>query len=91
MGSRFGRQRALAWRAGAFALALSAIAPAPAHADLWCWLFGSGCDDGRATSSQETLPGTAAPEVDPGTLAGAVALAAGGAALLTDRVRRRRR
>jgi hypothetical protein len=82
----------LACRAAAVFVALTAFAPTPAHADLWCWLFNSGCGGGDgATSSQQTLPDRAAPEIDPGTFSGAIALAAGGAAMLSDRVRRRRR
>jgi hypothetical protein len=91
MGSDLGTRGRLAVRAGALAVTLSVLAPASAHADLWCWLFNSGCDGSRSTSSQATSSGTGAPEIDPGALAGAIALAAGGVAMLNDRVRRRRR
>ena len=92
MKSPFRTRSMLVGRAAAVVIALTVFAPPPAHADLWCWLFNSGCGGSdSATSSQQTLPDRAAPEVDPGTLAGAIALAAGGAAMLSDRVRRRRR
>ena len=67
----------------------SVIAPQPANAGLWCWLFG-GCGDGRGVTHESAAPEQAAPEIDPGALASAIALAAGGAAMLSDRVRRRR-
>ena len=78
----------LASRAAALAVVLSAVAPASAHADMWCWLFGS-CG-GSSHASQQTSPNRSTPEIDPGALASAIALAVGGAALLSDRVRRRR-
>jgi hypothetical protein len=70
---------------------LSASSPATAHADMWCWLFGSGCGGGgHDTATSQSAPQRATPEIDPNALASAIALAAGGAALLGDRVRRRR-
>ena len=71
------------------ALAVSMTAPAPAHADLWCWLFNSGCGGGGSTTRQ-TAEHAAAPEIDPNALVNALAMLAGGAAILGDRVRRRR-
>jgi hypothetical protein len=68
-------------------LMLSTIAPRTAEASLWCWLFGSDCDGG---GTQRTTSQRAIPEIDFGTLPSAIALAAGGAAMLSDRVRRRR-
>jgi len=78
----------LAGRAAAFVVVLSGLAPTSAHADVWCWLFG-GCG-GSGNAAQQTSPNRSTPEIDPGALANAIALAIGGAALLTDRVRRRR-
>ncbi len=79
---------AFALRAAALMVVLSGVAPTPAHADVWCWLFG-GCGSG-GNASQQTSPNRSTPEIDPGALGSAIALALGGAALLTDRVRRRR-
>ena len=71
---------------------LAVVSPRPAVAgDLWCWLFNSGCGGRGSSAEQETLPDRSTPEIDPGLVAGAIALAAGGAAMLSDRVRRRRR
>lgn len=78
----------LALQAAALAVVLSGVAPTPAHADVWCWLFG-GCG-GSSNASHQTSTNRNTPEIDPGALANAIALAVGGAALLSDRVRRRR-
>ena len=86
MRGRLHRRAMRIGRAAVIAAMLSAIAPAPAHADVWCWLFGTGCGGGSATSESEQ---TAAPEVDPNTIANAIALLGGGAAILADRFRRR--
>jgi len=67
------------------AMMFSATAPPNAEASIWCWLFGSGCGGSREASSQQGVP-----EIDPGALVSAIALAAGGVAMLSDRVRRRR-
>ena len=67
---------------------LSAMSPSIAEAGFWCWLVGCGDDSGTAT--RQTSPQVGAPEIDSGALANAIALAAGGAALLGGRVRRRR-
>ncbi len=88
MGLGFRMRMTLALRALALMATLSAVAPTPAHADIWCWLFG-GCGHG-SSAAQQTTPDRSTPEIDPGTLLNALALAAGGAALLSDRVRRRR-
>jgi hypothetical protein len=82
---------ALAWtRLVLFASALAVLTPAPAQAeDIWCRLFGAGCGGGGGSASQSTTQRDV-PEIDPGTLASGIALAAGGAAILRDRVRRRR-
>ncbi len=71
------------------AVMLSVTTATNAEAGFWCWIFGSGC--GRGGTTQQTSPTRGAPELDPQMLAGVVALAAGGAALIGDRVRRRRR
>ena len=91
MGSDF-RTRALnSFRVVTVALLLSASSPANAEANVWCWLFGSGCGGGAdGTTTSQGSPERATPEIDPNALANAIALAAGGAALLGDRVRRRR-
>ena len=81
------RARALSG-AAAVAVMVTIVAPAPAHADFWCWLFKSGCDGGPTT--QQSSDRAAAPEIDPQALAGTLAMLAGGAAILADRVRRRR-
>jgi hypothetical protein len=70
------------------AMMFSMIAPQPADAGFWCWLFDN-CDTGSATH-ESGAPQQAAPEIDPGALASAIALATGGAAMLSGRVRRRR-
>jgi len=73
------------------AAALFAARPSVAEAGFWCWLLGDcGGGAGGSTTTQQRAPERAAPEVDPRTLASAIALAAGGAALLRDRLRRRR-
>lgn len=72
------------------AVVLAVLTPTPAHADFWCWLFGSGCGKGGA-SEQQASPQRGAPEIDPGALGNAIALAAGGAVLVGNRLRRRRR
>jgi hypothetical protein len=70
---------------------LLASVPARAEADVWCWLFNSGCGGGGGNgTTTQSAPERATPEIDPNALACAIALAAGGAALLGDRVRRRR-
>ena len=91
MGSGF-RKRALnGFRVVTAAVLLSASSPANAEANMWCWLFGSGCGGGGGgTTTSEGSPNRATPEIDPNALANAIVLAAGGAALLGDRVRRRR-
>jgi len=89
MSGRFQRRIGLAMRAAVVTVVLSALAPAPAHADLWCWLFNSGCEGGGGTKTTSASD-TAAPEIDPAAFANALALLAGGAAVLTDRLRRRR-
>jgi hypothetical protein len=90
MEKRFGRQVVLALRVALLTALLSAATPARAEADLWCWLFNSGCGGSSSTSSARDVPSREAPEIDPNALAGAFALAAGGAAMLGDRLRRRR-
>ena len=82
------RRAKLVGRAAFLALAVSMMAPAPAHADFWCWLFKTGCGGGGPTTNQ-TSERTAAPEIDPQALAGTLALLAGGASILADRIRRR--
>ncbi len=77
-------------RIGIVAVLVSATTPSRADASLWCWLFGSDCGGGSTATEQQGSPGRATPEIDPNALASAVALAAGGAAVLRDRVRRRR-
>lgn len=68
---------------------LVALTAGPAQADdFWCRVFGVGCGGSGATSASNTQRD--APEIDPGAVASALALAAGGAAILRDRVRRRR-
>ena len=91
MGTGFRTRTRRGLRVVAAAVLLFASTPARAEADVWCWLFGSGCggSSGGAATSQ-SAPERATPEIDPNTLASAIALAAGGAALLGDRVRRRR-
>ena len=74
-------------RAAFVALCVSLMAPAPAHADFWCWLFNSGCGGGPTT--HQTSERAAAPEIDPNALADTLALLAGGASILADRLRRR--
>jgi hypothetical protein len=69
---------------------LSALSPSTAEAGLWCWLFGDCGGGGSTTAGSQSSPENSAPEIDPGALAGAIALAAGGAALFGGRVRRRR-
>ena len=72
------------------ALSLSMLTPAAAHAeDIWCRVLSIGCSGGGGTTSESNTERDA-PEIDPGTVASAIALAAGGAAILRDRVRRRR-
>ncbi|MCC6766029.1 MAG: hypothetical protein IT293_15335 [Deltaproteobacteria bacterium] len=91
MDDRTHRRARLAVRAALFAIAATALSPVPARADFWCWLLGDCGNGGRdATSAREAAPEQGAPEIDPGTLAGALAVATGGAAMLGDRVRRRR-
>jgi len=70
---------------------LGVLSPTPARADVWCWLFGSGCDGRSASRDTSSQRDGGAPEIDPGTLGSALALAGGGAAILADRLRRRRR
>ncbi len=78
-------------QAASLAVMLSALSPSAAEAGFWCWLVGN-CGDGRSSSSttRQSAPEHGAPEIDPGALASAIALALGGAALIGDRVRRRR-
>lgn len=64
------------------------LLPLPAHADIWCEIFNVGCGGGGSTTQSSTERD--APEIDSGALAHALALAVGGAAILRDRVRRRR-
>lgn len=90
MGRLIRTRLSLALGAATLMILCSVVAPASAHADWWCWLFGDGCGGSHGDASQQTLPDRSAPEFDPGVLAGAIALAAGGAAMLSDRVRRRR-
>lgn len=85
MRGRVHRRTSMVGRAAVAAVMLSAVVPAPAHADVWCWLFGSGCGSTARQASSER----AAPEVDPRAVADVAALLAGGAAILTDRLRRR--
>jgi hypothetical protein len=76
-------------RAFLVAGSLAVLTPGPAHADdLWCRIFGVGCGGSGSTTASSTERD--APEIDPGALASAIALAAGGAAILRGRVRRRR-
>jgi hypothetical protein len=89
MRGRAQRRARLVGRAALVALSVSLMAPAPAHADFWCWLFNSGCNGG-GPATQQTSERAAAPEIDPNALVNALALVAGGAAILADRVRRRR-
>lgn len=79
-------------RAIVVAALLCAARPSVAEASFWCWLLGDcgGHGTGTSTTSERDAPVRATPEIDPGTLASAIALAAGGAAMLGDRVRRRR-
>lgn len=88
MGRRLGDAALVGTRVLVAAAALSVLAPVPAHADLWCDIFNVGCGGGGSTTQSNTERD--APEIDPGALASALALAAGGAAILRDRVRRRR-
>jgi hypothetical protein len=88
MGSGLQRRASLTLRAAFMAVIISALSPTAAHADFWCWLVGN-CGGGGGTT-HESSPQREAPEIDPGALASAIALAAGGAVLLGDRVRRRR-
>jgi len=88
MRRRLHRRARLVGRAAVLVVMLSAIVPAPAHADVWCWLFGSGCGGGSTAGAGQASE-RAAPEVDPNALANALALLAGGAAIFTDRLRRR--
>lgn len=71
------------------AVMLGVLSPTPARADFWCWLFGSGC--GGGTANEQVASPQGAPEVDPGTLASALALVAGGTVVLGSALRRRRR
>jgi hypothetical protein len=89
MGRRFCARTRMGFRLLVLAVGMSFVSPANAQADMWCWLFGSGCGGGSA-HNQQNSPGRAAPEIDPNALASAIALAAGGAAVLRDRLRRRR-
>jgi hypothetical protein len=88
MGRRIGGRALVGTRLLFAAVALSALAPIPAHADVWCDIFNVGCGGGGSTTQSNTQRD--APEIDPGALANAIALAAGGAAILRDRARRRR-
>jgi hypothetical protein len=90
MGTGFRTRTSRGFRVVFAAVVLLASAPMRAEADVWCWLFGSGCGAGRGTTTTSGSPDRAAPEIDPNALACAIALAAGGAAVLGDRVRRRR-
>jgi len=90
MGSGFRKRARNGLRIVTAAILLCASSPANAQADMWCWLFGSGCGGGHGTTTNQGSTQRATPEIDPNTLANAIALAAGGAALLGDRVRRRR-
>jgi hypothetical protein len=85
---RLGKRVVPAIRIALLISLLSMATPARAEADVWCWLFGSGCG-GNGPATQES-PNRGAPEIDPNALAGAFALAAGGVAMLGDRLRRRR-
>ena len=70
------------------AMAFALLTPKAAQAaDIWCRWFGAGCSDG-GSASQNSARET--PEIDPNALGSAIALAAGGAAIFRDRVRRRR-
>jgi len=89
MGRRLRIRALVGSRALLAALSLTVLAPMPAHADdIWCRIFNVGCGGGGTTTQSNTERD--APEIDPGALANAIALAAGGAAILRDRVRRRR-
>ena len=88
MKGRWDRRATLFGRAAVAAVMLSTIAPAPASADVWCWLFGTGCGGGSSTS-QSSQRTSAAPEVDPSAIPSVLALLAGGAAVVSDRLRRR--
>lgn len=90
MGRGFCTRKGGTLRAAVLALTLVAMRPSVAEAGFWCWLLGDCGGGGGSGTSQQRAPESAAPEVDPGTLATAIALAAGGAAVLGDRVRRRR-
>lgn len=71
------------------AVASLLMLPLPAHAgDIWCAIFNVGCGGGGSTAQSTTERD--APEIDASALANAIALAAGGAAILRDRARRRR-
>lgn len=88
MESRFGKHVVPVLRVALLTSLLAVTTPARAEADFWCWLFGSGCSgNGNGTTERANRE---APEIDPNALAGAFALAAGGAAMLGDRLRRRR-
>src|SRR5205823_4724190 len=87
MRGRWNRRAALFGRAAVAAVILSTIAPAPASADVWCWLFGTGCGGGSTTNQPAERTSTA-PEVDPSAIPSVIALLAGGAAVFSDRFRR---
>lgn len=88
MGRSLGGRALVSTRALFAAVGLSLLAPMPAHADIWCAIFNVGCGGGGTTTQSST--DRDAPEIDPGALANAIALAVGGAAIVRDRVRRRR-
>ncbi len=92
MGRAFRSRAQRVLRAVLVAAVLCAARPSVAEASFWCWLFGDcgGNGQGGSTTTEQPEPLRATPEVDPGTFASAIALAAGGAAMLGDRVRRRR-
>jgi hypothetical protein len=88
MGRRLGDRALVGTRVLFAAVALAVLAPIPAHADIWCDIFSLGCGGGGTTARSNTERD--APEIDPGALANAIALAVGGAAIVRDRGRRRR-
>jgi hypothetical protein len=87
MRNRFCERVSVGMRAGVVAVVLFVVSPSVAEAGFWCWLIG-GC--GSNGTSRQSAPLQAVPEIDLGALASALALAVGGAAMLGDRVRRRR-
>jgi hypothetical protein len=89
MGSSFRTRARIGLQLMVLAVMCSALSPSKADAGFWCWLVGN-CGSGGSAGTPQSSRQNDAPEIDPGALASAIALAAGGAAMLGDRVRRRR-